>query len=118
MISIVEATQHDLSEIAMLLNDIDAFYGDPVTENLPERVNAIKSALFSKHPSARVLLARIDNQTVGLAALSYLWPAAGSSSSIYLKELYVRDGFRNQGVGTSIFKHVCMTALDFVFRCV
>lgn len=115
MLTVDEATEHDLFDIALLLNDVDEFYGDPVTEEVSARVDSIELALFSSHPSARVLLAHIEGQTAGLAALSYLWPAAGSTSSIYLKELYVRDAFRGQGVGEALFKRVCEIAHDLGF---
>ena len=39
---------------------------------------------------------------VGLAAYSFLWPAAGSSHSLFLKELYVRDTLRRQGIGARL----------------
>ncbi|MGW7453892.1 GNAT family N-acetyltransferase [Streptomyces sp. NPDC054787] len=39
---------------------------------------------------------------VGLAAYSFLWPAAGSSHSLFLKELYVRGTLRRQGVGARL----------------
>ncbi|MET7780717.1 GNAT family N-acetyltransferase [Streptomyces sp. NPDC005388] len=39
---------------------------------------------------------------VGLAAYSFLWPSAGSTHSLFLKELYVRDTLRRQGVGARL----------------
>ncbi|WP_308409566.1 GNAT family N-acetyltransferase [Streptomyces sp. A3M-1-3] len=39
---------------------------------------------------------------VGLAAYSFLWPAAGSSHSLFLKELYERGTLRRQGVGARL----------------
>ncbi|MFE9998859.1 GNAT family N-acetyltransferase [Streptomyces avermitilis] len=39
---------------------------------------------------------------VGLAAYSFLWSAAGSSHSLFLKESYVRDTLRRRGVGARL----------------
>ncbi|WP_304951803.1 GNAT family N-acetyltransferase [Streptomyces sp. AVP053U2] len=51
-------------------------------------------------PLASALLAEDGaGNLVGLAAYSFLWPAAGSSHSLFLKELYVSDTIRRQGVG-------------------
>ena len=36
---------------------------------------------------------------MGIASYSFLWPAAGVTRSLYLKELYVRQAARRRGVG-------------------
>ncbi|MFF2512245.1 GNAT family N-acetyltransferase [Streptomyces sp. NPDC058086] len=43
---------------------------------------------------------------VGLAAYSFLWPSAGSTHSLFLKELYVRDTLRRQGVGERLMNEL------------
>lgn len=40
-----------------------------------------------------------DSAIVGMAAYSYLWPAVGTTRSLYLKELYVLKARRRDGVG-------------------
>ena len=37
-------------------------------------------------------------------AYSFLWPAVGLTSSLYLKELYVADDHRGQGIGTLLMQ--------------
>ncbi|WP_373292793.1 GNAT family N-acetyltransferase [Mangrovihabitans endophyticus] len=32
------------------------------------------------------------------------WPAEGVTASLYLKELYVQDGYRRHGIGTRLLK--------------
>jgi GNAT superfamily N-acetyltransferase len=39
---------------------------------------------------------------VGLASYSYLWPAAGATHSLFLKELYVRDSARRHGIASAL----------------
>ena len=34
-----------------------------------------------------------------MAAYSFLWPAAGLTRSLYLKELYIGEGYRRRGAG-------------------
>jgi GNAT superfamily N-acetyltransferase len=46
----------------------------------------------------------------GIAAYSFLWPAVGSTRSLYLKELYVPAAYRGQGVGKLLMHAVFETA--------
>jgi len=78
----------------------------------------IGAALFNDEPAAHALLARVDDDVVGVAAYSYLWPAAGvtssiflKDSSIFLKELYVRQANQRQGVGRALMRALCELAV-------
>ena len=69
-----------------------------------ERVRQIGEAVFGDPPAAYVLLAWDGDRLAGLAAFSFLWPAAGLTSSLYLKELYVGDRRRGRGLGTLLMR--------------
>jgi ribosomal protein S18 acetylase RimI-like enzyme len=47
---------------------------------------------------------------VGIAAYSFLWPAVGTARSLFLKELYVAEGYRRRGVGRVLMRAVFETA--------
>ncbi|MGH3699312.1 MAG: GNAT family N-acetyltransferase, partial [Pseudonocardiaceae bacterium] len=51
-------------------------------------------------------------QLIGMAAYSFLWPAAGVTRSLYLKELYVTEAFRRQGIGTLLMQELYRVAAD------
>jgi GNAT superfamily N-acetyltransferase len=89
------ATNQDVEEIARLIGEIEKYYGG---ENEPGDVSQINAALFSDRPVATVLLARENGTVLGMASYNFLWPAVGATSSLYLKELYVREEGRRQGV--------------------
>jgi ribosomal protein S18 acetylase RimI-like enzyme len=99
VLTISPATPDDLSELVTLLEEMDAFYGDTTQGTPAERMAGVGAVLFSSTPRAYVLLARDHGNLVGLASYSFLWPAAGISTSLYLKELYVRDAARRSGAG-------------------
>lgn len=99
-VTVMPARREDLAVLVELLNEIDAYYGDSVSESASERAAQIEKALFSEGGSAAVLLARNEeSHAIGLASYSFLWPAAGSSQSLFLKELFVRTDYRRSGVG-------------------
>ncbi|QDY12010.1 GNAT family N-acetyltransferase [Micromonospora sp. HM134] len=78
---------------------MDKFYGDTDVEPLDVRVRQINEALFGDPPLAFAVLAWDAEALVGLATYSFLWPAAGLTRSLYLKELYVAETARGRGVG-------------------
>ncbi|QSB17463.1 GNAT family N-acetyltransferase [Natronosporangium hydrolyticum] len=85
---------------------MERYYGATEVQALAERVVQTEQALFGSTPLASVLLAEVDSQLVGLAAYSFLWPAAGSTHSLYLKELYVRQSSRRSGVGARLMAEI------------
>lgn len=106
-VNISEAREDDIPAIVNLLNECDQFYGDEITEEVSERAQAIESALFDKDRFAYALLAtNEDGQAIGFASYSFLWPAAGSSRSLYLKELYVTRDHRKSGAGRRLMQEL------------
>jgi GNAT superfamily N-acetyltransferase len=97
---IEQATARDTTVIAMLIGEIEAHYGgDPA----PGDEQRVRGALFTNRPAATVLLARDENGAVlGMASYTRLWPATGTSASLYLKELFVRPRARRRGVARAL----------------
>jgi GNAT superfamily N-acetyltransferase len=92
-----------LSELAELLAERDRFYGAARPE--PDAA-VIADALFGPVPAGRALVAVLDDAAVGLAAYSFLWPAAGVTRSLYLKEVFVRATARRQGIGGLLMREL------------
>ncbi|MEV7849543.1 cyclophane-containing RiPP N-acetyltransferase HaaN [Streptomyces sp. NPDC088183] len=102
-VTIRPADRRDIVAVAELIEEIERFYGSAEIQPLEERHSQVEEALFGSPPLASALL--VEDGTgnlVGLATYSFLWPAAGSSHSLFLKELYVRDTLRRQGVGARL----------------
>jgi GNAT superfamily N-acetyltransferase len=85
--------------LAVLFEEMDRHYGTTEFEPFNQRVTQIREALFGEMPAAFVLLAWHDTDLVGVASYSFLWPAAGVTRSLYLKELYVAQDWQRQGIG-------------------
>lgn len=89
MITLPDATPDDAAAITALCAELDEFYGDAAQGTPPERVAQVLAALSGRPPMASVLLARDGDALAGFASYSFLWPAAGLTASLYLKEMYV-----------------------------
>jgi GNAT superfamily N-acetyltransferase len=111
MVEIRPAEQRDVEALAVLMEDLDRFYGATNAEPPDQRVRQIAENLFKKPAAAYVLLAWEDEQLVGMAAYSFLWPAAGVTRSLYLKELYVTEEFRRKGIGAFLMQRLCQVAV-------
>lgn len=95
MVTIDRATAADAETLAVLIGEIEEHYGGT---NVPGDVDQIRTMLFGEPPVATVLLARDGDAVLGMASYSFLWPAAGTDASLFLKELYVRGSARRRGV--------------------
>ncbi|MFE4966335.1 cyclophane-containing RiPP N-acetyltransferase HaaN [Streptomyces sp. NPDC056660] len=104
-VTIRPAEKNDVRQLATLIEEIERFYGTADSDIQPfdERQAQVEEALFGSPPLASALV--VEDETgdiVGLAAYSFLWPSAGSTHSLFLKELYVRDTLRRQGIGVRL----------------
>jgi GNAT superfamily N-acetyltransferase len=100
----------DVQLLAALAEDMDRFYGAGKTEPLEIRLQQIREALFGDMPAAYTLLALDDEEAVGFAAYSFLWPAVGLTRSLYLKELFVTPTRHRTGVGRQLMESLFETA--------
>jgi GNAT superfamily N-acetyltransferase len=111
MITIAAARPTDIEALAELAGEMDRFYGASEVEPLELRVRQINDALFSAPPSAYALLAWDSGKLVGFASYSFLWPAAGLTRSLFLKELYIVETARRNGVGKLLMHNLFDTAV-------
>jgi GNAT superfamily N-acetyltransferase len=102
-VRIDKATEADVEVVSRLLGEVEAYYCGPDT---PADPGQIRAALFGPQPVATVLIARDDENTLGFASYSFLWPAAGADTSIYLKELFVREPYRRRRVAVRLIEAV------------
>jgi len=115
VVVVAPAELKHVKPLAVLLEEMDRHYGTTEFDSFDRRVAQITDALFGPIPAAFALLAWGEDQLVGLASYSFLWPAADVTRSLYIKELYVAQRRRREGIGKllmdSIFgvaaKHGC-----------
>lgn len=100
-----------IEAFAALAEEMDRFYGATELDPLDLRLQQINDALFSNPPSAYGLLSWLDDQPVGFATYSFLWPAIGLTRSLFLKELYVIETARRAGVGKAIMQTLAEIAI-------
>lgn len=110
MVVVTLAEPQHVDSLAVLLEDLDRYYGTTEFEPFDQRVAQIRDALFGEVSAASALLAWHDADLVGMASYSFLWPAAGVTRSLYLKELYVAQGWQRQGIGRLLMDNLIAVA--------
>ena len=110
MIKVADALPGDETAVAALCAELDEFYGDLPLGGPAERAAQVREILFGAPPLAYALIAWDDGAPAGFAAYSFLWPAAGLTASLYLKELYIADAYRRAGVGRLLMDGLYMVA--------
>jgi len=111
VITLAAARPEDAEQLAGLMDELEQFYGGTPTEALDEKVAQISEALFGERPAAEAMLAWDGDKLAGFASYSFHWPAAGFTTSLFLKELYVAQAYRRAGIGKQL-----MTALEEIAR--
>jgi GNAT superfamily N-acetyltransferase len=109
--AISRVTQADVPALADLMEELDRHYGATDFEPRADRERQIRAALGGPTSVAHVLLAREGADVIGMASYSFLWPAAGLTSSLFLKELYVRKDQQRKGIGRQLMQELCRIAL-------
>jgi GNAT superfamily N-acetyltransferase len=96
----------DIPALVGLLEDLDRFYG--VTDFPPADVRAalVREALFGSPPAAAALVARRGDKLVAVATYSFHWPTTGLRSSLFLKDLFVAERYRGDGVGEELMREL------------
>jgi GNAT superfamily N-acetyltransferase len=106
-VTIRQAVEQDVEAISRLLGEVEAYYGG---DNEPADETRVHVALFAEPAAATVLLAVDGNRVV--ASFSRLWPAARADTSMYLKELFVSERARRQGIGAQLLDAVKEAAAE------
>jgi len=110
MIRVTPVGPGDVPALGELLEEMGRFYGSVTALPAQERVRQINDALFTSPVAAHALLAWDGARLAGMAVYSFLWPAAGLTRSLYMKELYVGERHRRRGVGKLLMQALFETA--------
>ncbi|KTD43127.1 GNAT family N-acetyltransferase [Legionella parisiensis] len=106
------ANPHDLDFIYNSL--VDLFTEAQVIERFSQTKSSLLQILFTTSPGAEVLIAEIENLSVGFALFSMtnrnfpLFDGPG----LYLHDLYVKEKYRRRGVATQLVNQLIELAKE------
>lgn len=75
-------------------------------EQLSATKDRIESELFSGNPNSSVLIASINNVSVGFILFFTTFSTFKGSKGFYIGDLFIVPEYRKMGVGKTLFQHV------------
>lgn len=107
--SIRFASPADIDAVARLLRAMDAYYGDPLLE--PDDYAQMVSTTMMDKEGTRFVLGLHQSEPVGLGCFAILRPGQELSGLIFVKDLFVRQGWQGQGLGEALMRFIAGFAL-------
>ncbi len=108
--SIVHAAERDLPDILRLVRALAVY------EKLEHQVVAnqedFRVALFGPRPSARALMASVDNEPVGFALFFQTFSTFLGKPGLYLEDLFVQPEHRGKGIGRALLGRLAQLAIE------
>ena len=104
------AEPRDVSLILKLIKELAEF--EHLTHEVSATEAALQQHLFGPRPYSEVLLAFVGDEPAGFALYFHNYSTFLSKPGIYLEDLYVRDQFRAQGIGTALLTTVGELAVE------
>jgi len=105
MVGVQQFSPDRAGEVAHLLREMEEFYGTHVANDAHVEADVCKAAR-----TMDVLVALYNDQVVGFAFSSALYPTSGLVFVLHLKQLYVAKSARRLGVGSMLLAHVARSA--------
>lgn len=110
MVRIVPATEADVPDIHRLIRAL-AEYERLAHEHVSTEAE-LRNGLFGSRPYAEVLLARVEQETVGFALFFHNYSTFLGRPGLYLEDLFVQPDRRGQGIGRALLAALARIAVN------
>jgi len=110
MVRIVPATEADIGDIHGLIRSLAEY--ERLTDLMVATEEDTRTALFGPRAVAEVILAQVDDRTVGYALFLRNYSTFLGQSGIYLEDLFVVPASRGQGIGRALLAELARIAVD------
>ena len=106
------AVAADIPNLLALIHQKAEFDGCP--QAVKATADKLKATVFSQQPMAHVLLVDSSNETaitpIGFASYHFTYSTFLAQPSLWLDDLFVQSGYRNQAIGTRLIQALCKVA--------
>ncbi len=101
------ATENDVPQIMDLVNELALYEKAP--EEVINTIEQMKKDGFGDNPLFKCIVAENDSEIIGFALYYYRY-STWKGKVLYLEDFYIREKFRNFGVGSHLFDAVMKAA--------
>ncbi len=97
--------KRDAEECVKMLEEF--YQTDAVSHKIPTEYmqNSVDLAL-NNSPYIKILMCEIEGKYAGFCTLSFTLSTEAGGVVVFIEELYIRDEFKGQGLGTAIMKFI------------
>lgn len=110
MINIRLANIEDSELILTLIKDLAEF--EQLSDSVVATVDDIRKYVFGDNKYIYVLIAEFNNQPVGFALFFHNFSTFVGKPGIYLEDLFIKEDFRNKGIGKRLLKEIAKIAIE------
>jgi ribosomal protein S18 acetylase RimI-like enzyme len=107
-IKIKKAKKEDAEVILSCINGLAEHVGE--TDFVTATKDLLENTIFSDNSHVEVLLANLNEKTVGYILYYKTFSTFKSSYGLYIEDLFVFPEYRNIGIGTKLFQRVVTIA--------
>lgn len=109
IIFIDKSTVLDLVDI---FEELEHYYFKEQAASRAEIEDYLRNGLCAPHSGVQTIAALSNQQVLGFATFSILYPAPKLSGQAFMKDLFTRRSARGKGVGTQLIKFIAQYAID------
>jgi len=109
-VRIEPALPADVPVICGLIQELAEF--ERLLDQFVATEDRLRDSLFGVRPYAEVLMARLNDESVGFALFFHSYSTFRAQPSIYLEDLYVRPAYRGRGYGKALLSRVAQLAVS------
>jgi GNAT superfamily N-acetyltransferase len=109
-VRIEPAKPADVPVICELIKELAEF--ERLQDQFVATDDRLRESLFGPRPHAEVLMARLQDESVGFALFFHSYSTFRAQPGIYLEDLYVRPTYRGRGYGKALLSHIAKLAVE------
>lgn len=97
--------------VAIFTEMEEHYFGEGVIEK-QKMQDYLALRVFAENSGMTIIRADLDNKVIGFACISVLYPSPRYSGQMFIKELYISESNRGQGVGKKLMQFIAQLAID------
>ena len=109
MIRVRPATVHDVALLRTMIRELAEFERELELVTISEEELTLDG--FGENPRFRALIGELEGQPAGYA-LFFNYFSTWVGRGLFLEDLFVREGFRGQGIGRALLAEIARIAVD------
>lgn len=110
--NILPITTHQAHLLVPIFSELERYYFGHDAASECDILDYLQHGLFADHSGVRLIAASVNDQIVGFATYTIMYPAPRLSGQMYMKDLFVSQQARGLGVGEQLMKSLAREALD------